>query len=46
MKLKCVILTNNKVEIMSNLIGQGCHPKLGKKHYPIMLDKSKSINPD
>jgi hypothetical protein len=44
MRFKRVILINNQVEIMSNLTGQGCHPKLGQKHCPIVLDKSKSID--
>jgi hypothetical protein len=40
---KCVVFTNNQVEIVSNLTGQGCHIKLGQKHYPIVLDKFKLI---
>jgi hypothetical protein len=46
MRPKCVILSNSQVEIMSNLTGQGCHPRLDKKYYPIMLNKSKSIGLD
>jgi hypothetical protein len=38
MTLEYVILTNNQVNIASNLIGQRCHPRLGQKDHIVILD--------